>query len=515
MLIGLGSSSPSSAQARLGSSPSSENRDNKNRTSSPSQSNSAPQSNVSSQGYNYTPMQAVSHMFLGSAPNMHHVMPYAHAASSSFVPTMMPYGAEFSHGVVRQSASSFPASAPSFSAFLGQAHVPPTFSSLPASFMTRAGASYVDGVIPTSGQEVVWYPDSGATHHITNNRENLQSDAVYTGKHSLLMGNGDKIAITHVGSGCLPNGDRTLYLHNLLCVPDITKNLLSVSQFARDNDVFFEFYSHKYVVKDVQTQVPLLEGRLTPEGLYELRGSSAESLAKSTVLNPVFDNYVSAKAYSAANVGSFPLVIMNDGMQKMTKSDNGSRSTVPTLVPDRSIAKSGTNSLGPALPMGDNESSPTGQPNNGASESDENGLPQGSVGYPNPYEGCGVDCFSGKRGENFILEDNSSQEGFFAEPQSDLGISSSSFRLGDFDALQGSATSREELDARNLPLVVNAHPMVTRGKDGIRKPKALSANLLLENEEPKNIREAMRCAIVKAWIAQVSKGQVQICRVEK
>lgn len=34
----------------------------------------------------------------------------------------------------------------------------------------------------------------------------------------------------------------TLKLKNLLLVPSIIKNLVSVSQFAKDNNVYFEFH---------------------------------------------------------------------------------------------------------------------------------------------------------------------------------------------------------------------------------------------------------------------------------
>ncbi|KAG8491470.1 hypothetical protein CXB51_014668 [Gossypium anomalum] len=54
----------------------------------------------------------------------------------------------------------------------------------------------------------------------------------------------------------------------MLCVPSIRKNLLSVSQFARDNNVFFEFHPSYCVVKDIQTRETLLWGRVR-DGLYQ------------------------------------------------------------------------------------------------------------------------------------------------------------------------------------------------------------------------------------------------------
>lgn len=61
---------------------------------------------------------------------------------------------------------------------------------------------------------------------------------------------------------------KTLSLNKLLHVLDITKNLLSVSQFAKDNTVFFEFHADYCVVKSQDTKEVLLRGSVGPDGLY-------------------------------------------------------------------------------------------------------------------------------------------------------------------------------------------------------------------------------------------------------
>lgn len=55
-------------------------------------------------------------------------------------------------------------------------------------------------------------------------------------------------------------GSDPLLLNGLLYVQDIHKNLLSVSKFAKDNSVFFEFYPDRYFVKDMKTQQVVLRG---------------------------------------------------------------------------------------------------------------------------------------------------------------------------------------------------------------------------------------------------------------
>ncbi|KAL4273926.1 hypothetical protein GQ457_13G024130 [Hibiscus cannabinus] len=129
-----------------------------------------------------------------------------------------------------------------------------------------------------------WYPDTGATHHVTNDSANLQAGTVYIGNRRLLMGNGDGVLIFQVGQGSLYTNGRSLVLQNLLHVPLIKKNLLSVSQLVRDNDVIFEFNANGCVIKSLQSQNVLLRGKLTPEGLYQIsspthnNGSSSSSL---------------------------------------------------------------------------------------------------------------------------------------------------------------------------------------------------------------------------------------------
>lgn len=58
------------------------------------------------------------------------------------------------------------------------------------------------------------------------------------------MGNGEGLWIPHIGTSRIssPSSSRIFSLNKLLCVPHIIKNLISVSQFALDNRLFFEFH---------------------------------------------------------------------------------------------------------------------------------------------------------------------------------------------------------------------------------------------------------------------------------
>lgn len=86
------------------------------------------------------------------------------------------------------------------------------------------------------------------------------------------MGNGQGLHISSIGSSKFlshfhPN-DVALKLNDLLLVPSITKNLVSVSKFAKDNNVYFEFHcSHCFVKCQVSNNV-LLKGQVGLDGLY-------------------------------------------------------------------------------------------------------------------------------------------------------------------------------------------------------------------------------------------------------
>ncbi|CAI8608406.1 unnamed protein product [Vicia faba] len=64
---------------------------------------------------------------------------------------------------------------------------------------------------------------------------------------------------------------KSLNLHDVLYMPSITKNLLSVSKLAVDNNILVEFDANYCFVKDKLTGKAILRGTLK-ERLYQLSG---------------------------------------------------------------------------------------------------------------------------------------------------------------------------------------------------------------------------------------------------
>ncbi|KAE8656318.1 Nodulation-signaling pathway 2 protein [Hibiscus syriacus] len=125
-----------------------------------------------------------------------------------------------------------------------------------------------------------WVVDSGATHHITPDATNVSNTTEFRGPGKLTIGNGASIDIHNIGTAQLPltsDSSRTLILNELLHVPYITKNLLSVSKLARDNKVYLEFHAERCLVRDERSKAILLQG-VEKGGLYvfSLSGLDAE-----------------------------------------------------------------------------------------------------------------------------------------------------------------------------------------------------------------------------------------------
>lgn len=113
-----------------------------------------------------------------------------------------------------------------------------------------------------------WVPDSGATHHITSDLSNLALHQPYTGGEEVLIGDGSGLQITNTGSLSLPTNHKSLSLTNILLVPNIHKNLLSVYKLCNHNQVSIEFSPSHFQVKDLTSGARLLQGHTNKE-LYE------------------------------------------------------------------------------------------------------------------------------------------------------------------------------------------------------------------------------------------------------
>lgn len=109
-----------------------------------------------------------------------------------------------------------------------------------------------------------WLLDSGASHHMTSDLSNLAMHNPYSGGDDVLLGDGSGLQISHSGSLSLPSYTKPFFLNNVLCVPSLEKNLLSVFQLCTTNGVSVTFTPTYFQVRDLQTGTLRLVG--TPKG---------------------------------------------------------------------------------------------------------------------------------------------------------------------------------------------------------------------------------------------------------
>jgi len=93
----------------------------------------------------------------------------------------------------------------------------------------------------------------------------------------LHIGDDKGLDISHIEHTMLHSLKRIFTLSNVLLVPYITKPLLSVKRFCRDNHVYFKFHASMFYVKDLITKEVLLSGQ-NNDGLYIIFESSAMSI---------------------------------------------------------------------------------------------------------------------------------------------------------------------------------------------------------------------------------------------
>ena len=163
-----------------------------------------------------------------------------------------------------------------------------------------------------------WYPDSGASNHVTTNANNLVEHTPYHGNEQVHVGNSMRLFIKHIGLSQFSSHftSQFLSLNHILHVPKITKNLLSVSKFARENNVLFEFHPNFCLIKDQVSEIVVMEGKLK-DGLYAFDSSQIQLQKSAPSQVSLSQNVTSRQSSPSANCQVFVHVLD-------LKSQNGS-----------------------------------------------------------------------------------------------------------------------------------------------------------------------------------------------
>lgn len=66
-----------------------------------------------------------------------------------------------------------------------------------------------------------WLLNSGASHHVADDLQNLSLHSPYDGPDDIIIGDGTGLPITHTGFTLLHTPSHKFSLTNVLCVPNI------------------------------------------------------------------------------------------------------------------------------------------------------------------------------------------------------------------------------------------------------------------------------------------------------
>lgn len=85
--------------------------------------------------------------------------------------------------------------------------------------------------------------DSGATHYMTPDINNLQQSTPYYGHEQVIIGNGKSFLVLHIGSCSFQFSSSTFPIKlNFVHVLHLSHNLISIAKLCHDNVAFVEFH---------------------------------------------------------------------------------------------------------------------------------------------------------------------------------------------------------------------------------------------------------------------------------
>lgn len=160
---------------------------------------------------------------------------------------------------------------PTPEAHAAQTVATPTYTMLP-----QALASAFNTMSLQDPSASTWYMDSGASNHITADHGTLSSVFNKGITRSVLVGDGSLAPVTKMGHSTLPSLTKNLLLKNVLVCPSIIKNLISVRQFATENNCSVEFDPVGFSVKDLLNKTTLLRCD-SPGPLYSVTPSTTST----------------------------------------------------------------------------------------------------------------------------------------------------------------------------------------------------------------------------------------------
>ncbi|KAJ0024672.1 hypothetical protein Pint_08490 [Pistacia integerrima] len=103
-----------------------------------------------------------------------------------------------------------------------------------------------------------WYTDTGAITHMTNDDTQLDKSDTYIGKDRVIVGNGASLPISHTGT---LSPTSSLTLKDVLVVPALTKNLISINKLTSDFPFSITFTNDRFIIHNQVIRKVVATGR--------------------------------------------------------------------------------------------------------------------------------------------------------------------------------------------------------------------------------------------------------------
>ena len=139
-----------------------------------------------------------------------------------------------------------------------------------------------------------WLTDTRCSDHVTQDLSQLSLHSqVTSGNESVIVGNGQELPVTHIGNGKLLTSSHQFRLDNILRVPALASNLLSVHKLCLQNNVYCYFDATQFLIVDLPTGKVLYQGQ-SKDGVYPIPFSSQLFAAPTTSSSFAFQSFVNS-----------------------------------------------------------------------------------------------------------------------------------------------------------------------------------------------------------------------------
>ena len=159
-------------------------------------------------------------------------------------------------------------------------HPPAKLASMVTSSMAASSMAGHSG--PPSNQN--WLTDIGASDHIIPELAQLSLHQQPTAGETITVGNGQELAVTHIGNGKLLTHLHNFNLNNIFRVPLIASKLLSVHKLCLQNNAFCYFDAYQFSIQDLTTGNVLYRG-LSIDGVYPIPPFASDSSSSTSSFN--------------------------------------------------------------------------------------------------------------------------------------------------------------------------------------------------------------------------------------